>query len=223
MAKNTPTTTTPGLPGRPAAVTGIVKSGDLYVGFTSDWAGAAAGNFRPGRSLPTGVSVPDLVFIHTMDGFFAGTRAWFNTGPTARGGAGSSSHFGVSKLGQIDQYVRFSDTAFHAGMIRRPKGGNTRWSLMPSANPNSYSVGIENEDDNNPAGYIWSDVQVHANAWIIAMTAIRFGWPGITTANVAYHSDIDTVSRAGCPGPGAPSKTELVRLARLYLDRDRKK
>lgn len=79
-------------------------------------------NFRTGRAL----GAPRVIVIHTMQGSAEGTASWF---AQDHHGTPSSAHYGISKLGQVMQFVREEDTAFHAG----------------HAETNALSVGIELE------------------------------------------------------------------------------
>ena len=196
----------------------------LYTNFTAPFIGAHQDNFKSDRGGDwQGVGrVPvTCVVVHTMAGFFGGTRAWFNTGLAKRRASNpnavpSSAHFGVSSQGLCEQYVKYSDTAYHAGSVRKPTF--VRAVQEPALNPNLYSVGVENEDLNDPA-YVWSTPQIHCNAWLIAQVSIKFKWEEIGATQVVFHKDIDAVNRAQCPGAGAPSKRELIRLAGLYRAR----
>lgn len=84
-------------------------------------------NFRTGRAL----GAPRVIVIHTMQGTAEGTASWFAQDHHAAGIAPSSAHYGISKLGQVMQFVREEDTAWHAG----------------HAETNSLSIGIELEGD----------------------------------------------------------------------------
>jgi N-acetyl-anhydromuramyl-L-alanine amidase AmpD len=72
----------------------------------------------------------DRIIIHTMEGSFHGTVAWFQTAgrpvPTA-------AHFCISKTGEVVQMVLLKDKCLHAGSKTQP-GWNDR------------SIGIEHED-----------------------------------------------------------------------------
>lgn len=66
---------------------------------------AAMGNYRRGRKTHV-----DMIILHVMEGGFGSTGAWF-----ANPEAHVSAHYGISVDGQIAQYVRDLDVAFHAG------------------------------------------------------------------------------------------------------------
>lgn len=80
---------------------------------------AALGNYHTGRSRRI-----DMLVIHVMEGGFGPTSKWFQC-PDAR----VSAHYGVSVDGDVAEYVRDEDTAWHAG----------------NADYNARSIGIELE------------------------------------------------------------------------------
>lgn len=81
---------------------------------------------------------PDVLVIHIMEGTLAGTDSWFRN-PAAK----VSAHYGVSRDGHIVQWVSDDNTAWHAGSVIRPTAPIVL--ERPGVNPNSYSIGIENE------------------------------------------------------------------------------
>jgi len=82
---------------------------------------AAAGTFDSSRQPIT------QIVIHSMDGSFLGTRAWFQKENREKP---TSAHYGISYEGEIDRYVPEDKTAYHAGNY-----------LV-----NQTSIGIEFED-----------------------------------------------------------------------------
>src|SRR4051812_2092827 len=100
---------------------------------TPIWKGAA--NFAPGRRGWR----PEAIVIHVMDGSLVGTDSWFNNRVS-----GVSAHYGIGKDGEVHQYVKETDTAYHAGTIKNPT-----WSLIRKdaegryINPNYYTIGVE--------------------------------------------------------------------------------
>jgi N-acetylmuramoyl-L-alanine amidase len=157
------------------------------------WIGCAASNFREGR--PT-AQMPLAIVIHIMDGTIAGTDEWFNN-PVAQ----VSAHYGVSKTGDIHQYVDESDTAFHAGTVVNPT-----WPLIkPSVNPNFYTIGIEHE---GKADDVWPDAQLQASALLIADVAQRWDIQ-LNRDHVVKHHEI----RASKTCPGTVDLDQLISMA----------
>jgi N-acetyl-anhydromuramyl-L-alanine amidase AmpD len=97
------------------------------------WIGAADGNFRAGR--PAGTK-PEIVVLHTIDGSLADAASRYNSAGTS-----VSTHYAVGAGGEVQQFVKEEDTAFHAGVIINPV--STIVAGRPKTNPNFYSIGID--------------------------------------------------------------------------------
>src|SRR5881275_244407 len=96
----------------------------------------ATTNFVPGRK---GYS-PIAIVVHIMEGTLSGTDSWF-ANPVSQ----VSAHYGLGKSGEVHQYVKETDTAWHAGRVNAPS-----WKLIKASgnkyiNPNYYTIGIEHE------------------------------------------------------------------------------
>jgi N-acetylmuramoyl-L-alanine amidase len=153
----------------------------------STWIGCASTNFRPGRSARY---KPEAIVIHISEGTLASADAWFQN-PKAR----VSAHYCVGKQGEIHQYVKEEDTAFHAGAVVR-----AMWRLRkPNVNPNAYTIGIEHEGHaaDDPAD-AWPDAQYEASAGLIAEIAGRWGIM-IDENHIVLHREIR--GDKTCPGP----------------------
>ena len=139
-------------------------------------------NFRRGR--PFGLR-PEAIVVHIMDGSFAAGESVFRN-PSSQ----KSAHYGISKAGEIHQYVDEHDTAFHAGIVVNPT-----WSLLkPRVNPNFYTIGIEHEgrpDD------VWPETQLSASAELIGEIATRWKIP-LDESHVIRHHQIRASKT--CPG-----------------------
>jgi len=146
------------------------------------WKGCAPGNFRPGR--PPGMR-PEAIVIHIADGSAAGTDSWFNDKVSK-----VSAHYLVTRAGEVHQYVREADTAFHAGIVVAPS-----WSLLkPDVNPNFYTIGIEHEGN---ADDVWPDVQFATSAALLVEVATCWRIE-LDVAHVIGHHMIR--STKACPG-----------------------
>ncbi|NJK45269.1 MAG: N-acetylmuramoyl-L-alanine amidase [Pleurocapsa sp. SU_196_0] len=100
------------------------------------------------------------IVIHTSTASLSSMDHWF-TNADAR----ASAHYGVALDGTVHQYVREADTAFHAGVILRPR--NALVKKMGAVNPNSYLIGIENEDLGDPMGVTRTESQIDANVELV--------------------------------------------------------
>ncbi len=127
------------------------------------WKGCAPDNFRAGRSRLDQTFQPEAIVIHIMAGSEVGTDSWFKTDS-----AHVSAHYGVSKAGEIHQYVKDEDTAFHCGIVENPAWGG----LKTGVNPNLYTIGIEHEGGPEDE---WPPEQYASSAWLIAQLAQKWG------------------------------------------------
>lgn len=146
------------------------------------WIGCPDANFHHGR--PFGLR-PEAIVVHIMDGSFVAGESVFRDPSTQK-----SAHYGISKIGEVHQYVDENDTAFHAGIVVNPT-----WPLLkPRVNPNFYTIGIEHEgrpDD------IWPEAQLSASAALIGQIATR--WKiALDELHVIRHHQIRASKT--CPG-----------------------
>lgn len=93
-----------------------------------------SGNHASGRSGHR----PEAIVIHIMEGTMESTLSWFRS-PASK----VSSHYGVSRAGEVVQYVRDEDTAWHAGRVLRPTAEMVL--ERDGVNPNLWTIGIEHE------------------------------------------------------------------------------
>lgn len=136
-----------------------------------------------------------------MAGTLAGTNSWF-ANPSSK----VSAHFGVGKHGEVDQYVKISDTAWHAGSVRNPK---IALPYPANVSPNLYTVGIEFEGQ---PGDIFPEEQYQAGLQLIQGLLKQMDPSALPIQQrVIGHSQINSVDRANCPGPSFPWE-------RLYKD-----
>jgi N-acetyl-anhydromuramyl-L-alanine amidase AmpD len=158
------------------------------------WIGCAAANFRAGRN---GIK-PEAIVIHIADGSLASVDAWFGN-PAAR----VSAHYCVGKRGEIHQFVREEDTAFHAGNPVNPV-----WTgLKAGVNPNLYTIGIEHEGRAEDG---WTDAMYQASALLVSEIAARWRIP-LDAEHIVLHREIR--ANKVCPGTQF-DREKLLGLAR---------
>jgi len=152
-----------------------------------EWKGAASANFSVGRDMS-----PDIIVIHIMAGTAAGTEAWFDN-PEAQ----VSSHYGITKTGEIHQYVKETDTAYHTGIHGTDFARATAQVVKdrPNVNPNQYSIGIEHEGQ---AGDVWPDAMLRASRALVKQCAATWNIP-LDRYHVVGHHEI--YFGHTCPGP----------------------
>ena len=154
------------------------------------WKGAHPRNFHAGREGRR----PEAIVIHVMDGSLAGTGAWFNN-PGAR----VSAHYGIGKDGQVHQYVRESDAAFHVGTVDRPIWPGIRLEQGKVVNPNLYTIGIEHEGRGASLA-LWPGKMRAASLALAADIVRRWSIP-IDDLHIIPHCAIRR-SKPDCPGKG---------------------
>lgn len=139
-------------------------------------------NFMPSR--PGGMR-PAAIVIHISEGTLGSADAWFNNAA-----AKVSAHYCVGRSGEVHQYVREEDTAYHAGSPVDPT-----WRLLrPRVNPNFYTIGIEHE---GRAQDQWPDLQYVTSAELVAAIAKRWSIP-LDTDHIVMHREIRASKT--CPG-----------------------
>lgn len=142
---------------------------------------------------------PEAIVIHIMDGTLVGTDSWFND-PASQ----VSAHYGIGKSGEVHQYVKEEDTAWHAGRIDTPT-----WKLIKlGINPNVYTIGIEHEgrpDD------VWTDAMKQSSASLIREICQRWQIP-VDRNHIVGHFEIYS-KKPKCPATNKMIINELVALA----------
>lgn len=154
-------------------------------------------NFAPGR----GGFKPELVVIHIMDGTLSGTDSWFAS-PISQ----VSAHYGIGDKGEIHQYVKEEDTAWHAGVEMNP----TFKLRKPGVNANKYTIGIEHE---GKADTTWSVEMMKASAALIREICTRWNIP-MDRDHIIGHYEICTPRRANCPAVNKWIIDRLIALAK---------
>jgi len=129
------------------------------------------------------------IINHITAGLMPGTLSWL-CNPQAR----ASSHYLITKKGKIYQLVKDEDTAWHAGIVNRP-----RWPLYNGINPNFRTIGIEHES----RGEGLTEAQYLATLYIHRLMIQRYGIP-IDVNHIIGHCLTDSVNRPNDPGPNFP-------------------
>lgn len=154
-------------------------------------------HFTTGRKIYS----PITVVIHIMEGTLTGTDSWFKD-PRSK----VSAHYGIGKNGEVHQYVKETDTAWHAGRVNAPS-----WQLIKQAanglfvNPNYYTIGIEHEGNENSD---WPDAMYASSAEMVRSICSRWNIP-IDRNHVIGHHEIYSLKT--CPG----HKVDLNKLIAL--------
>ncbi|MDD2621065.1 MAG: N-acetylmuramoyl-L-alanine amidase, partial [Syntrophomonadaceae bacterium] len=146
----------------------------------------ASPNYSPGRKGRKIIAIVN----HITAGLMPGTLSWLRN-PAAK----ASSHYLITKKGEIYQLVKDEDSAWHAGIVKQPD-----WSLYDGTNPNHYTLGIEHEA---LAGEGLTDEQYEASLSLHRELIKKWGiWPD--RDHIIGHYRIDSVDRKNDPGTAFP-------------------
>jgi N-acetyl-anhydromuramyl-L-alanine amidase AmpD len=127
-------------------------------------------------SSARGIKSVDRIVIHVTEGSFWGSVRWLRNHRSH-----GSSHYVISRGGDIVQLVSTSDVAWHAG---------NRWV-------NRHSIGIEHEGFTRRGGF--TKAQYEASARLVAWLAARANMP-LDRRHVIGHNEVDDPSGPGVGG-----------------------
>jgi N-acetyl-anhydromuramyl-L-alanine amidase AmpD len=127
-------------------------------------------------SSARGIKSVDRIVIHVTEGSFWGSVRWLRNHRSH-----GSSHYVISRGGDIVQLVSTSDVAWHAG---------NRWV-------NRHSIGIEHEGFTRRGGF--TQAQYEASAQLVAYLAARAGMP-VDRRHVIGHAEVPHPSGRGVGG-----------------------
>lgn len=150
-------------------------------------------NFTAGRS---GFK-PEGVVIHIGEG---SQNAIYNTFLTEE----KSSHYCVSKLGEVWQFVLETDTAWTEGVVVRPTATLVT-TTHPGINPNDYLIGIEHEGFGTTD---FTDAQYTTTSQLVHDICVRWNIP-FDRVHILRHNEIDADKTC----PGIANVDKIVELA----------
>lgn len=116
-----------------------------------------------------------------------------------------SAHYGVSRAGEVVQYVEVADAAWHAGRVLNPTAAIVK--ERPGINPNLYSIGIEHEGTGSSG---LTPVQLASSAELLRFLSARHRI-AIDRRHIVGHREIF----AGKTCPGKVNVDALVELAAM--------
>ncbi len=147
--------------------------------------------------------VPYVIVNHISAGSMGSMDNWF----TSSGNKVSSAHFGVSKKGEIHQYVPIERMAWANGLSKweQEKADAAVVRNNPSLNPNKYTVSIEHEGTDGQL----TDAQFAASVWLhkYIQSEIKrlYGRDmKLDEYHVIGHFLVDPKRKPNCPGPKFP-------------------
>lgn len=149
-------------------------------------------NFSKGR-----LAKIDVIVVHCTTSTIDSAENWFKN-PQSK----VSAHYGVGKNGEVRQWVREEDTAWHAGSIVNPTSDLVK--ARGKTNPNSYSIGIEFE---NSGDEDFANDQIQVGRGLIDDISKRHGIPK-NRKHVIGHREIR--ANKTCPGKAFRQLTMLL-------------
>jgi N-acetylmuramoyl-L-alanine amidase len=156
----------------------------------------------PNHGKGRGGRKPEIVVIHIMEGSLEGTTSWFMNIPKY---SGVSAHYGIGKAGEVVQYVKEEDTAWHSGVVDRPS-----FKLYKEGvNPNLYSIGIEHAGRHTEP---WTKEMKEASGKLIGEICRRWDIP-IDRDHIIGHYEV-RASKPNCPSVDKGVIDELIDIAK---------
>ncbi len=131
----------------------------------------------PSPNFWKGFKKRKAVVLHVSAGGMSSIDSWFSD-PKSQ----VSAHYGISKTGEVHQYVSEKDSAWAVGVVERPT-----WKLIQKVNPNWYTISIEHEGFKNT---VWTEPRKQASAELVFGICKRNNIP-ITRENIIGHYEID--------------------------------
>lgn len=162
---------------------------------------------------------PDVIVCHITDGAYNGAVSWLCSKES-----GISSHFVLSRTGQISQLVDIRNEAYCNGTRSTPGYeyvGRATAALVKSrkVNANLYTVSIECEGDSTTHG-ILTDAQFTALVSLIAyikqQIKIYYGTDiSLDRTHIIGHCEIAPREKPDCPGANFPYAKLIEALGEL--------
>lgn len=147
---------------------------------------------------------PDMVVIHIGEG---SQDVIYQTFLHGNPDDPKSSHYCVSKAGEIWQFVQEADTAWGNGIVVNPK--NALVLSRKGINPNGYSISIEHEG----VGTVdFTVAQYQATANLVADICKRWSVP-VDRVHIIRHNEI----RADKTCPGIANVDTIVTMVKNIL------
>lgn len=151
-------------------------------------------NYQKGRK---GAFSVDRIVVHVTQGSAASVRAWFKN-PAAQ----ASTHYMVTRVGEIVQFVREEDTAWGNGRVDHPTAQVVKDRV--GSNPNWWTISIEHEGTGR---FDLTDAQRKASLWLMRDIKKRHHRITFDRQHILRHHEIFSLKTC----PGAIDVDRLVR------------
>ena len=178
------------------------------------------GNSKTNKSSRRGC-IPQIIVNHISEGSMSSMISWF----TSPNNTGSSAHFGVSKKGEIYQFVKIEDCAWANGLTSGIENATAELVRQKGKdiNPNWYSVSIEHEGVYKETKGALTPEQLEAtkilHRYIIEYVKQKYGHTiQPSSKTIIGHYEIDKKQRPNCPGQLFPFASIIKSLTEPYYD-----
>lgn len=160
--------------------------------------------------------IPFVIVNHISAGSMSSMDSWF----TSPNNQVSSAHFGISRKGEIHQYVEIERMAWAQGITNEQIPiADAQVVRDMGVNPNLYCVSIEHEGTDGDL----TQVQFEASVWLhrYIQDQIFEKWNKefpLDRYHVIGHYQVNPQGKPYCPGPKFPWEklyTELAKVDRL--------
>lgn len=178
------------------------------------------GNVNTNKSSRRGC-IPQIIVNHISEGSMSSMINWF----TSPNNKDSSTHFGVSKKGEVYQFVPIEESAWANGLTSGIENATAELVLQKGKdiNPNWYSVSIEHEGVYKETKGALTSAQLEAtemlHKYIIEYVKQKYGHtiqPSRKT--IIGHYEIDKKQKPNCPGQLFPFDSIIKSLTEPYQD-----
>ncbi|MGE5416025.1 MAG: N-acetylmuramoyl-L-alanine amidase [Acidobacteriota bacterium] len=169
--------------------------------YNPEW--APSPNFAKGRRGYKPLAIVD----HITDGSYPGSLDWLRN-PASK----VSTHYSVTRAGQIFQMVKEEDTAWGNGRVYGPTWSGLIKNLGFVVNPNYYTISIEHE------GFPYeplTEAQYQATLWLHTQIIDRYDFP-IDDNHIIGHYRIYAL-KPNCPGRNFPWEKLFADLAQTRV------
>lgn len=151
------------------------------------------------NSMPRNGYKPTHIVLHATAGGTDATAIGKYFQSTVGGSNPVSSHFIIGQDGTIVQCVPIAQAAWANGLLDNP-----RFAFPPGVNPNYYTISIEHCKPSTDNSDSLTDAQAQASFQLVQAICDQYSIPkraGDASGGIISHADLDSVSRARCPGP----------------------
>lgn len=156
--------------------------------------------YKPSPNFSKRNLKPELIVVHIMAGSLQGTDSWFASTESQ-----VSAHYGIGKNGEIHQYVKEEDKAWHAGRVSNPSFKLYKQGI----NPNEYTIGVEHEGTDLSK---CPEIELQTSANLIKEICARWNIP-IDREHIIGHYQVFS-EKPNCPATDKSVIDKIINMAK---------